>query len=192
MAKKIPTELYRTTLIYGVLWIIFGGLLLIHYLNLLPNFFNMLGVWLFVAMFFILPITTLLFLLEWVKFFLTWVIPKKYVIHFGFVILLLLFYISILLIGQWFFVDEEQIQVQYFANIMVLFLLIIVGLWLLVWGLSIVISQVVAMVWYRLTKKPLNQWGEQLIYMLVFVSVYWSIRYLVEDIPLVEWLFNKM
>lgn len=192
MAKKIPTELYRTTLIYGVLWIIFGGLLLIHYLNLLPNFFNMLGVWLFVAIFFILPITTLLFLLEWVKFFLTWVIPKKYVIHFGFVILLLLFYISILLIGQWFFVDEEQIQVQYFANIMVLFLLIIVGLWLLVWGLSIVISQVVAMVWYRLTKKPLNQWGEQLIYMLVFVSVYWSIRYLVEDIPLVEWLFNKM
>lgn len=182
---KLPKTLKRNILITAISWLVVVGLFLLQYFVLVDEkeIGNVVvGIMFFIFIFIAIPVA-LLTLIDGLEFLVSFLKIKWLSDWVGYLVLMGFLY----LIGNMisFFIEH---RVPYFEFKLILIIHIIVLLWAIVIYLSRLITGCIAK---KLDDRGivLSKWLYLAIACSIFWLCYWLIRFLIEKLPIIQWIF---
>lgn len=182
---KLPKTLKRNILITAIGWLVVVGLFLLQYFVFVDEreIRSTVSGFMFLIFAFIVIPVTLLTLIDWLEFVVSFLKLKWLSNWVGYLVLMGFLY----LIGNMisFFIEH---RVPYFEFKLILIFHIIVLLWAIVICLSRLITGCIAQKLYD-RGIVLSEWIYLVIAFGVFWLCYWLIGVLVEKLPIIQWIF---
>lgn len=182
--QKIPYNLKKTTIITLTVWVVVIGLFFLQYYFIESKENNDIVVSIMMLLFLFIAIpATLLTIIEWVRFFIS-LTNIKWLAHFMPYLILVMFIYGVGIVIDSLITKE----IAYLPFKMVVFIHVIVAIYAMyVYGTRFIFCLIGRYCEKRNILLP--EWSAVILSILIAGCLYFIIRFIVEKIPLVEWIF---
>lgn len=181
---EIPYNLKKTTMITVIVWVIVVGLFFLQYYFIESQENNDMVVSIMVLLFLFIAIpTTLLTIIEWVRFIIN-LLKINWLSYFVPYLILVMFIYGVGVLIDFLIIKE----IAYLPFKIVILIHVIIT----IYAMYIYSTQfIISLIGYYCEKRNilLSKWNAVIISIFVAGCLYFIIRFIVEKIPLVEWIF---